>query len=358
MELRKAHVYHDRAVETSYLPPKVCRESGSLHTRIYLRRETALMRLSRCWYRVRQVPPWLMATMLCLAIASLYLGTLQVSPSGSSDRYMKDVTEFQLVLNLWGTAHPTGYPLYALLGNVFTHVVRMLGMSPAGSASLFSLVWAAGAAGLVYIIGVELTGHRWLSILPAALLAASRTFWLHGVIAEVYSFSIFLAALTLWLAVQLVQTFQSGYAIWLGLILGLAIGHHRALALLIPGLAPYLWPVLRRLPFRIWLTSAAACVLTFGVYLYLPLSAWLGSPWVYGQPDTWSGFWSIVGGREYGYLMQPPDSLNEMLRHLGDCLRVLVTELTLPGALLGGLGFVMALGSRRQASLGRMLVIG
>jgi hypothetical protein len=318
----------------------------------------ALIELNRWWHRLREVSPQLVGAVLCLAVAALYLTTIQVDVSGSSDRYMKDVTEFQLVLNLWGTAHPTGYPLYALLGNIFTQAVRALGVSPAGSASLFSLVWAAGAGGLVYAIGVALTGRRWLSALPAALLAASRTFWLHGVIAEVYSFSVFLAALTLWLAIRLEQTRQGRYAIWLGLVLGLAMVHHRALALLIPGLAAYLWPVLRRLPFRVWLVSAAVCILTFGVYLYLPLSGWAGSPWVYGQPDTWSGFWGIVGGSEYDYLMQPPDSLAEGLRHLVACVRIQVTELTLPGLLLGGLGFVVALSTRRQTGLGRMLIIG
>ncbi|MDY7040037.1 MAG: DUF2723 domain-containing protein, partial [Chloroflexota bacterium] len=316
------------------------------------------MRLN-CWqHRPRQASPWLVGTVLCLAAATLYLTTLQVDISGSSDRYMKDVTEFQLVLNLWGTAHPTGYPLYTLLGNVFTRAARLMGVSPAASASLFSLIWAIGATGLVYAIGVELTGHHWRSALPAALLAASRTHWLHGVIAEVYSFSMLLAALVLWLSIRLERTRRNGYAVWLGLALGLAVGHHRALALLIPGAAVYLWPVLRRLPLRVWLISAVVCGLTLSVYLYLPLSAWAGSPWVYGRPDTWSGFWSIVGGSEYGYLMQPPDDLTEALRYLQDCVRVLIGELTLPGVLLGVLGFIGVLSTHRQAGLGGMLVIG
>lgn len=314
--------------------------------------------LSFCWHRLRQIPSWLVGTVLCLAISVLYLATLQVDVSGSSDRFMKDVTEFQLVLNLWGTAHPTGYPLYALLGNAFTHAVRMLGMSPAGSASLFSMIWATGAVGLVYAIGVELTKRRWLSALPAALLAASRTFWLHSVIAEVYSFGIFLAALILWLAIRLTETRRDGYAIWLGLALGLAVGHHRSLALLVPGLAAYLWPVLRRLPPCVWLISAVVCGLTFSVYLYLPLSAWTGSPWVYGRPDTWSGFWSIVRGSEYNYLMQPPDSLAKGLHCLASCASVQVAELTLPGVLLGGSGLLVALSTRRQTGLGLMLGIG
>lgn len=56
--------------------------------------------------------------------------------------------------------------------------------------------------------------------------------------------------------------------------------------------------------------------------------------------------------------MQPPGSLAEGLHYLASCAGVQVAELTLPGVLLGGLGFLVALGARRQTGLGLMLGIG
>lgn len=47
-------------------------------------------------------------------------------PSGGDHFYMADVGETQMVLNLWGTLHGTGYPLYAIIGNVVADASKAL----------------------------------------------------------------------------------------------------------------------------------------------------------------------------------------------------------------------------------------
>jgi len=44
-----------------------------------------------------------------------------------------DSLEFQLVLPTFGIAHPTGYPLYTLLGGLWSRVLFPFGTGPGAS---------------------------------------------------------------------------------------------------------------------------------------------------------------------------------------------------------------------------------
>ncbi|RLC93667.1 MAG: hypothetical protein DRI77_11675, partial [Chloroflexi bacterium] len=57
---------------------------------------------------------WTVPTLLGLTTLALYLRTLLPSV-GQADTF-----EFQVIVPRLGVAHPTGYPLYVLLGKLFT----------------------------------------------------------------------------------------------------------------------------------------------------------------------------------------------------------------------------------------------
>ena len=85
------------------------------------------------------------ALLLIAGVIILYGMTLQSIPNGSSHPYMIDVGETQVALNVWGTLHATGYPLYTILGNLFTPLPQIPGINPAASAGLFSAFWTVVA---------------------------------------------------------------------------------------------------------------------------------------------------------------------------------------------------------------------
>src|SRR5207248_10112011 len=64
-----------------------------------------------------------------------------------------DYAEFQMCAAILGIPHPTGYPLYVLLGKLFT-------MLPFGDVAyrvnLSSAIYMAGAAGVLYAIALRL----------------------------------------------------------------------------------------------------------------------------------------------------------------------------------------------------------
>ena len=155
--------------------------------------------IGRAW---RRAGDWLLAVGCFLLSLLLYLQTLAPSVATLLD----DSLEFPLAAHRLAIAHATGYPLYMLLGKLFS-----LGpwSNVAWAVNALSAVAGALTVALTYLIGRELTrpgdgsvGRRWPALLGAAALAVSPVFWSQAVIAEVYTLnSAFFAAL-LWLALR------------------------------------------------------------------------------------------------------------------------------------------------------------
>src|SRR5262247_3491914 len=122
-------------------------------------------------------------TLLCLALTllalALYVATL-LPGIGSGD-----TAEFQRVAPTLDVAHPTGYPLYTILGWLWSHLP--LGGTPAWRMNLFSALTAALAVGAVYLAGRELGQPPLVASAAALALATSQTFWSQATIAEVYA---------------------------------------------------------------------------------------------------------------------------------------------------------------------------
>lgn len=206
---------------------------------------------------------WLEGAIFCGALA-LYVHTLAptVLPA--------DAGEFQTVAPLLGIAHPPGYPLYTLLGNLFT-------LLPVGDAAYRLNFFAAvcGAATLAVVArGVrEMGGSSWGGLLSAAMLGLSPTFWVQSTTANIRSLTALFTALCLWLALRWERRRETRWLTLLGLCFGLGVGHHSSLALL--G-APLLALVLIRDPRLIlsprrWLGAVGALLASLLVLLYLPI---------------------------------------------------------------------------------------
>ena len=149
---------------------------------------------------------WFIAGLVFLGCLILYLSSLAPSVVTLFD----DSLEFQLVTYQLGIAHPTGYPLYTLLGKLFTFL-------PIGNVAfrvnVMSAVFAAGTVSLVYLLIVQLVQPSAASKLSslaihlggvsgALLLATSLVFWQQATIAEVYPLNTFFIVLLLYLAIR------------------------------------------------------------------------------------------------------------------------------------------------------------
>jgi hypothetical protein len=257
-----------------------------------------------------------------------------------------------------GTAHPTGFPTYVLLGWLASVVLQPFG-EPAFRMNLFSALCVAVAAGVTVDLVRALTGRVVLGIAAGIAMALTPIAWAIATHAEAHSLHLALVAILLWLLVawdarvrapvpveanDTVETADATvagaappeamrrprpsagrergdrYLLAAALVFGLAVGNHSlTLLLAIPiglyvlAVDPGIW---RR--GRLVLGCIAVLVATVVlVYLELPLRAGpFRSALVYGTPNTWDGFRYIVLAEQFqGSLSNP---FGELPRKFGE----------------------------------------
>ncbi len=241
------------------------------------------------------VRSYAIATGLAVATFLIYARTLQPGIVGG------DAGEFQFVPPRLGIPHYTGYPLYVLVGKLWS--VLPIG-SVAYRMNMLSAVMAAGAIGFTFLASRELG----LRLLPACLGAtASGTTWLlwqWATIAGVRAAAVLFAALVLWAAIRFSKSLEYGPDdvsnrdfIVLAFVLGLSLAHHRSTLFWFPALLLVMLAA-RRKPWsdgRVAAIAAAALTAPLLLYLYLPLRAAIGAPYDQFHPNTWQRFWELVG---------------------------------------------------------------
>jgi 4-amino-4-deoxy-L-arabinose transferase-like glycosyltransferase len=232
-----------------------------------------------------------------------------------------DTGEFQTVLPIMGTAHPTGYPTYVLLGFVFNILLTPLG-EPAFRITALSLVAIATAVGLTVVLVRRLTGSTVLGVAAGVGLALTPVVWVNATRADPHPIHLAFVTLLLVLLVTWSQRQRAGeprtdrWLVASAAVFGLSMGNHSLTLLLAIPVALFVVAtdprVVRR--GRLVLTCALVLVATVTlVYLELPLRAGLlRAPLVYAHPETWDGFWYIALAEQFR------GSLSNPLGHLGD----------------------------------------
>ncbi|NOZ28174.1 MAG: DUF2723 domain-containing protein [Chloroflexi bacterium] len=262
----------------------------------------------------RRVDRWLAAG--CgLSAGILYLRTL------APGLLFGDPAEFQVAAWIAGLAHPTGYPLYLLLGWLWSHLL-VLG-TPPWRMNLLSAAWGGTAVGIGYLVALgmisrvsprlPLSARRLAAASATLAFAANPTFWSQAVIAEVYTLHALLLACALWLIVR--EDEGQRAPVLLAWVVGLGLAHHRTTILWLPGLLAWAWlkrPAVDRGTVGRML---AGLILPQLLYLYIPLRA-PATPYLWvplGPGETLplydrslDGFLAFVTGRVFaGELLTP-----------------------------------------------------
>ncbi len=285
----------------------------------------------------------LISLALALGALALYVATL-LPGIGSGD-----TAEFQRVVPTLGVAHPTGYPLYTMLGWLWSRLP--LGGTPAWRMNLFSAFAAALAVGALFLAARALGQARMVAAAAALTLAVSSTFWSQASIAEVYALAALIQAL---LILALLRWRQGQWPLWVaGLLLGLGLAHHRTIILIIPGALLFLllshrehrehrdegilaqpsaqsvFSVAKKELVAALVATLAGCLL----YAYLPLRApqWIDSPQAFAQ--------YVAGASALSVWLTPDQPWRVAGEHVRELAQRLIWPQFFPlGALLALLG--------------------
>ena len=258
-----------------------------------------------------------------------------------------DTAEFQTVGPVLGTAHPTGYPAYVILGWLASIVLQPFG-DPAFRMNLLQAVLAALAvAGTVALVQL-LTGRRLIALAVGLVLACTQLFWRLSTHADPHMFHVALVAILFAVLVVWDQRRRSAdpetvkradrWLVAAAVIFGVAVANHSLALLLPPAIGLYVLACDPRIIFR-WRTIVAClAALAFTItvlFLELPIRAAMHAPLVYGHPDTLSGFQYVVLAEQFrGSLSDPLGDLGTKMGHVMD----LMTGWIGPLAVLAAIG--------------------
>jgi hypothetical protein len=231
----------------------------------------------------------------------------------------EDPGELATALYTLGIAHPTGYPLFTLLGWFFSHLpiggtviwrLNLLGALLAAFAAfwffrlfLFLLSPRARALfGMAPPPAANPTVPRAAAAAGAVVFAYSAVYWSEAVALEVYALHLVFLALVTGLFLRALADGTRKAWILFAFTLGLSFTNHMMTVLLAPAFL-YLFFSVHGFGRAAWGRIAVA-VLPFlaplSLYLYLPLRAAQGPLMNWGDPSTPGAVWKHVTAAQYG----------------------------------------------------------
>ena len=251
--------------------------------------------------------------------------------------FVGDSGELVTAVHLLGIPHPSGYPLYVLLGKLWTLVLPVGAI--AYRMSLFSAAAAAATCGALYVLCRRLSLRPVASGFSASMLAVVPSFWAEANIQRVYALNALFVVLATaaawsWCTNHKVRALAAAF-----FVCGLGATNHTYMAVFAAALGAFALiaePALLRRPLALG-GCAAALLAGLTPYVYLPLRSRADPQLDWGNPETLDAFLRVVlraGYWERRWLQTPSD----LFVIAADYVRSLGTELTLVGAGLAVLG--------------------
>jgi Protein of unknown function (DUF2723) len=285
-----------------------------------------------------------------------------------------DSGELAGALYTFGIPHPTGYPLFLILGYVFSHMP--IGDSPVYRLNVMSAIFSSIAVVIFfYAVSGSLklkesakkmkskdkkhAGTRsldenslvLLSFFSALILAFSRTFWSNALSVEVYPLHEVFVSLILLLSVKIYTDInnQNGKLwMWLFLVLGLSFANHMTTVLLIPGLLYLLYLQIKAVPaFKKKLFGKVVFVVPgLLMYFVLIVRAASGPFFNWSDPQNFGNLFHHLRGGDFDQMMFSSGSVFSI--NLSRFTGTLPTEFAFISFVLGLVGIVYVFSKNRE----------
>ena len=237
--------------------------------------------------------PWIGAIALTAIAGVLYFLT------AARDIVVGDTPELITAAVTLGVAHAPGYPLFTMLGHLFS--VLPLGPIPF-RVNLLSVVCNSLAIGVVYLTAAHLTRSRVTAMVAALALAVNPTFWEWSLVAEVFPLNNLLASVLISLLILWHEQPQRTLLIGAFFVAGLALTNHQTIVLLAPAFCFLLWrerAILRAQP-RIFLIGIVAFAIGLSPYAYILWASAHHPAYNWGNVSSFRDCIGLIARRSYG----------------------------------------------------------
>lgn len=248
---------------------------------------------------------------VAVSTVALVLYRLTAAP----DVYYTDCGELAGVCATLGVAHPTGYPLFTLVGYLW-HVLPLPLPLPIAKLNLLMTVLGASAVAVVHRTSLHLVGRvvtldsaavRVVAAIAALLFATARTIWAQALSLEVHALQVLLVVLLIHMLVRWENSRRRRQMVIAALVLGLCFTNHLSSIVLLPGVL-VMALLLGRGSFaervRELALPAVMVILCALLYVYLPLRSASGPIFDWGEVHrSFDKFWYHVSGKQYSVWM-------------------------------------------------------
>ncbi len=198
--------------------------------------------------------------------------------------YAGDSGDFITASYTLGVAHPSGYPLYMILGKLFSLI-------PIGSVAyrynLMGGFFAALTAAIVCKIIIRLTKSELAGVGGGLMIAYSLALWDQATVAEAYSINGFFVALILLLTLKWRDTGLKRDLLHVVVAFGFGMTNHISMMLYAPAFIYFIVKDKKKKIEGVPIQEIIACLVApLLTYLYLPVAASMKPAYNWGNPDT------------------------------------------------------------------------
>ena len=229
---------------------------------------------------------WLQAGLVACGLFLLYAATAPRSVAFEDDGL------FVMSSYFLGIEHPPGYPLFTLIGHLFS---RLPFGSVAYRVHLASALFGGLTCAVLWMCARTLIAGRLPAYVAALGLGFSPVFWSQSTIAEVYTLNTFLFLTLVYLGLQIggpgeaspAHAKQGWILAGMAFLFGLSLSNHYPLMLLVaPALCVLLWPLRQQLQQRPGLLVLLVLLVLLGLlpYAWMVRRSWLLLPISFDGP--------------------------------------------------------------------------
>ncbi len=263
-----------------------------------------------------------------LSVVSVYIHHL--SPS----IYGFDSGDFTSAIITKGIPHPSGYPLYTMLGIIANSLP--FNQTVAWKVGIVSAIFSAVSVVLVYLITKLLVNNKLISLIVSFTIAFFYPFWLYAEVVEVFALHVFFVILLLYVGICFYLSGKRYYLFLIAFVAGLSLTNNLSVLLIFPSIFILIMRWWREFNLKKIFYSTTFFVLGLLPYLYLPIAA-LNNPEINSVGEvTIQNFFRVVLRSDYGWKLESEytfstDQVNFYLSYLITELRIAVLALVAIG---------------------------
>ncbi len=265
-----------------------------------------------------------------------------------------DSGELAMAAKNLGIAHPTGYPLYSILGRIFSilpiHdlIFRL---------NFLSLLFMAFAGGFMYLLISEFiindhrkAFHEAIASAAALFVCFSPVWWAQGTTNEVYSLNMLLISISIWCLARYINEGSVHQLILAAYMLGLSLTNHLSAVYFIPGFIYLIAITLRKIKISSVIWTALFLIFPGTLYAVLPIRAVFRPFLNWGSVSDPYFFYKHITGWQYQVWMftKPFEIFNNFMAKLEPAAKLYLAQFGWIGIALILVGIIAAsVGNRK-----------